>query len=60
MKKFGIFVLICFLTCFTAAKAVVITPQSVQTTKQLAYLPYSQYLKYYVIDEERIKLIFKR
>ena len=60
MKKFGIFVLICVLTCMTTTKAVVVTPQSVQTTKQLAYLPYSQYLKYYVIDEERIKLIFKR
>lgn len=60
MKKFGIFIIICFLFSGLAAKAIVVTPQNAQTTKQTTYLPYGQYLKYYIIDEERIRLTFKR
>ena len=58
MKKFliGIFVLSCLNL---GVRAEVFTVQSVQYTQKNISIPYIQYLRYYVIDEERINLVFK-
>lgn len=62
MKKF--FILIClsvlFVTYGFRADAIIITAQDTKTTAINTYTPYYQYLKYYIIDNGKLQLTFKK
>ena len=61
MKKFVSLVFICFLIAgFQSSPAIVFTPENVNTQVQRTNMPFKQYLKYYVIDEERVNIVFKK
>ena len=61
MKKFISLVLICFLSagCMNA-QAIILTPENVTKTKSYANMPYGNYLRYYILDEEKIFITFKQ
>ena len=62
MKKF--FILICLSVLFVMygfkADAIIITAQDTKTTSVNTYTPYYQYLKYYIIDNGKLQLTFKK
>lgn len=62
MKKF--FILICLSVLFVMygfrADAIIITAQDTKTTAINTYTPYYQYLKYYIIDNGKLQLTFKK
>ncbi len=62
MKKF--FILICLFALFQTlglkTQAIIITAQNSTTTAINTYTPYYQYLKYYIIDNGRMQLTFKK
>lgn len=61
MKRFALLVFICVLS-FGAieAPAIILTPENVNMHTDHTNMPYKQYLKFYIIDEERINIIFKQ
>lgn len=62
MKKIALLVFICILCagCLNV-QAVVLTKDNVSTTaKSYASMPYGKYLRYYLIDEEKIFITFKQ
>ena len=66
MKKFGVLLFISVLGIFTIVQnpshGIVVTTNSVNNNTVKTYtasMPYANYLKFYIIDGERVKLTFK-
>ena len=61
MKRFALLALM-FLMSVPCPKsqAIILTPENVNIQTNHANMPYKQYLKFYLIDEERINIIFKQ
>ena len=66
MKKFGVLLFISVLGIFTIVQnpshGIVVTANSVNNNTVKTYtasMPYANYLKFYIIDGERVKLTFK-
>ena len=61
MKRFPLLALIGIVLLFgIPSQGIILTPENVNTQTKHINMPYKQYLRFYIIDEERINITFKQ